>query len=459
MANEIPPNKGEQVKGGPPTNDNTQLPPMAKHARPPKLNHGDVRQKIVGAAPVLKDHMLKPRAGGKPASPAREFVGWLRPSLPMATRRSFMVWMAGILILLNACSSMPTASPSPSPSVRTSSDPCAIQEQTPPSGNITANFATALAFTPDGRLIWTERSGTIKVWQDGAARMFATVKTVTTEPGGGYSERGLLGLAISPTFNKDRFVYAFYSDVNYTEEHVIRWRDCRGTGMDPTILLTLPSGSDCCHKGGRLAFGADSMLYVTLGDEHSAPSAQDIGDVRGKILRYRPDGSVPSDNPFGETNPVWAYGFRNPFGIAVSSSGQIAVTSNGPSGDADSPSTGYDTLVLDVARGRGYQWPNCYGYSHPLATASCPAGQSPPDYSTESSTLVPSGAAFIDSSGSSPFAGHLVFCTLNGGMRIVTPGSPHASLQSGPSGCLLDVKEGPDHAVYFSDTATIYRVS
>jgi len=497
MANEIPPNKGEQVKGGPPTVDNTQLPPMAKQARPPKLMHGAVRQMTVGAVPVHgsnlialvpQDHMPKPRAGGKPTSPARELVGWLRPSLPMATRRSFMAWMAGILILLSACSSMPTASPSPSPSVQASSDPCAaqgqtpssacasaptaspspsptsnescaVQGQTPPSGNIAANFATALAFTPDGRLFWTERSGTVKVWQDGGARTFATVKTVTTERSGDYSERGLLGLTISPTFTKDRFVYAFFSDVNDTEQHVIRWRECRGTGMDPTILVTLPSGQDCCHKGGRLAFGTDGMLYVTLGDEHSAPSAQNTGDVRGKILRYRPDGSVPSDNPFGATNPVWAYGFRNPFGIAVSSSGQIAVTNNGPSGDAGSTSTGYDTLVLDVARGRGYQWPDCYGYSHPLATASCPAGQSPPDYSTESSTLVPTGAAFIDSSGPSPIAGHLVFCTLNGGMRIVTPGSPHASLQPGPSGCLLDVKEGPDHAVYFSDTGTIYRVS
>ena len=143
----------------------------------------------------------------------------------------------------------------------------------------------------------------------------------------------------------------------------------------------------------------------------------------------------------------------------MSSSGQIAVTINGPTGDAGSPPTGYDTLVLNVVRGGGYQWPDCYGYSHPLATPSCPANLLPPDYSTESSTLVPTGAAFIDSSGPSPFAGHLVFCTLNGGMRIITPGSPHASVQLGPSGCLLDVKEGPDHSVYFSDTKMIYRVS
>jgi glucose/arabinose dehydrogenase len=297
------------------------------------------------------------------------------------------------------------------------------------------------------------------VWQGGEAHTFAQVQTVTTEPGGSYSERGLLGLAISPTFATDRFVYAFYSDVNYTQEHVIRWRDCHGVGEEPTILLTLPSGPDCCHKGGRLAFGMDGMLYVTLGEEHTAPAAQNTADVRGKVLRYRPDGSVPPDNPFGATNPVWAYGLRNPFGIAVSPSGQIAITNNGPSGDAGSPATGYDTLILALVRGRGYQWPDCYGYSHPLATASCPVDQSPPDYSSERSTLVPTGAAFIDAAGPPAMAGHLVFCSFDVGMQIVTPGTPHASVQPGPSGCRLDVKQGPDQAVYFSDTTTIYRVS
>ncbi len=390
-----------------------------------------------------------------------------RRALTLIPQRLFLVALAGLFILLSACSSQPTVgnpSPSPtpssapSPSATASGDACAVQKQNPPGGKIAADFATALAFAPDGRLFWTERSGKVRVWQDGAAHTFAQVHTVTTEPGGGYSERGLLGLAISPTFSKDRFVYAFYSDANYRQQHVIRWRDCRGTGMNPTILVTVPSGSDCCHKGGRLAFGADGMLYVTLGDEHSARSAQNTADVRGKVLRYRPDGSIPPDNPFGPTNPVWAYGLRNPFGIAVSSSGQIAVTTNGPSGDTGSPATGYDTVILSLARGKGYQWPDCYGYSHPLVTASCPTGQSQPDYSSEGNTLVPTGAAFIDAAGPPQLAGHLVFCSLNGGMRIVTPGSPHATLQPGPAGCLLDVKQGPDHTVYFSDTSTIYHM-
>jgi len=306
-------------------------------------------------------------------------------------------------------------------------------------------------------MFWTELTGTIRVWQNGAAQDFASIPTVTTE-NGDYSERGLLGLAISPTFVTDHFVYVFFSDRDRTHQEVLRLHDCAGRGSAPTTLITLPSGDDCCHKGGRLAFGSDGMLYVTLGDEHDAPAAQNPGDVRGKVLRYRPDGTVPPDNPFGSTNPVWAYGFRNPFGIAFSASGQLTVTSNGPSGDAGSPSTGYDLVFLDVKRGGGYGWPNCYGYSHPLAADSCGNGQHGPDWSSETATVVPTGATWVDAAGPSGYAGHLVLCTNATGMLVMTPGSPHAIAAPGPAGCKLDVKQGPDHALYASDTGRIQRL-
>lgn len=351
----------------------------------------------------------------------------------------------------------PSATVTSSPPGTPTASPCEVAAQSPPAGTITANYPTAFAFAPDGRLFYSERSGTVRVWENGGAAQFASVSTVTTESNGGYSERGLLGLAISPTFASDRYVYAFYSDPNRTQQHVIRWTDCAGKGTNSTVLLTFPSGSDCCHKGGRLAFGADGKLYVTLGEEHTASAAQSTGDVRGKVLRYNPDGSVPADNPFGANNPVWAYGFRNPFGMAFSGTGQLAITNNGPSGDAGSPGTGYDTMVLAVARGGGYEWPLCYGYGHTLQASSCGA-QHDPDWSSENSTVIPTGAAFVDAAGPAPYAGHLVFCTYRGGMRVVTAGSPHASVSNGPSECRLDVKQGPDHALYYSDTGHIYRL-
>ncbi len=357
-----------------------------------------------------------------------------------------------------ASATVSAAPPATATAPPATADPCVVGAQAPPAVSFAANFATALAFAPDGRLFYTERSGTVGVWQNGAPRTFARVPTVTTEANGSYSERGLLGLAISPTFTADRYVYAFYSDVNRTQQHVIRWRDCAGTGRAATVLITLPSGSDCCHKGGRLAFGKDGMLYETLGEEHTASAAQRTSDVRGKVLRYRPDGSVPPDNPFGPTNPVWAYGLRNPFGIAVSPDGQIAVTNNGPSGDAGSPTTGYDTLILSLARGGGYQWPLCFGYSHPLAGPAGCAGRTAPDWSSESSTVVPTGAAWIDASGPRPYAGHLVFCSYDAGMLIVTPTGAHASVAHGPAQCRLAVVEGPDHALYMSDTGHIDKL-
>lgn len=374
-----------------------------------------------------------------------------------------------LVVVAAACGSAPTSAPPrvTSTAVPTTAapaltpapaSPCAVGAQSPPRATLAAAYPTALAFAPDGRLFWTERAGTVRVWQNGVAKAFASVPTVTTERGGGYSERGLLGLAISPSFARDHYVYGFYSNTDYTHQTVVRWTDCAGTGTDPTTLITLPSGSDCCHKGGRLAFAADGHLLVTLGEEHTAPAAQVTGDVRGKLLRYNADGSIPADGPFGAGNPVWAYGFRNPFGIAVSPSGQVAITNNGPSGDAGSPSTGYDTVVLDVARGSGHQWPVCYGYSHPLAASSCPAGQAGPDWSSETSTVVPTGATFVDAAGPAGYAGHLVMCTFDVGMRILTPGSPHASVGNGPARCTLAVTEGPDHALYYSDQGHIYRL-
>src|ERR1700736_3105210 len=154
-----------------------------------------------------------------------------------------------------------------------------------------ADFATALAWSRDRRLFYAERSGTIRTFDGTTRRAFATVSTSTE------GERGLLGLAVSPTFAKDHFVYAFYSRADdLTRQRVVRWLDRNGTGVNMTTIVdNLPAGPDCCHKGGRIAFGPDAKLYVTLGENHMAAEAQNPASLRGKILRYNADGTVPSD--------------------------------------------------------------------------------------------------------------------------------------------------------------------
>jgi aldose sugar dehydrogenase len=349
------------------------------------------------------------------------------------------------LLTLSSCAS-PTSSPAPSVSSSASGSP-------QPSPTLTtytaADFATALAWAPDKRLFYAERSGTIRTFDGAKRRVFATVATSTD------GERGLLGLALSPTFSRDHFVYAFYSRAdNTTRQRVVRWLDQDGTGTSTTTIVdNLPAGGDCCHKGGRLAFGPDGKLYVTLGENHVASAAQNASDPRGKILRYNADGTVPSDNPFGSTNPVWAIGLRNPFGLAFAPDGKLLVTDNGPSGDAGTPGSGWDEVDL-VVRGGNYQWPTCFGDGRHLQGLSC-AG-TPPTWQSGATTVVPTGATFISQQGPTGYQGDFAFCSYAENQLKVMSADGTRVLFNGPR-CQLDVKEGPDHALYLSETSAIYR--
>lgn len=346
------------------------------------------------------------------------------------------------LLAVPAC----TSSTSPRPSSGISASP-------QPSPKLTtytsADFATALAWAPDGRLFYAERSGTLRTFDGTNRRVFATVSTSTD------GERGLLGLALSPTFRDDHFVYAFYSRADdTTRQRVVRWTDEGGTGTRLTIIIdNLPAGPDCCHKGGRLAFGRDGKLYVTLGENHMPAEAQNTSSLRGKILRYNPDGTVPGDNPFGAGNPVWAIGLRNPFGLAFSSDGMLLVTDNGPSGDAGTPGSGWDEVDL-VVRGGNYQWPTCYGNGIHLRGSSCVG--TPPTWQSGSEDVVPTGATFVSEQGPSGYQGTFVFCSYLEAHLKVMSGDGTRMLFDGPR-CQLDVKEGLDHALYLSDTSAIYR--
>src|SRR5438094_6638476 len=199
--------------------------------------------------------------------------------------------VAGLLVVvtLSACTSS-------TPSATATATPAASPQPSPRLTTYTAaDTATALAWAPDKRLFYAERSGTIRTFDGTTRRTFATVSTSTD------GERGLLGLALSPTFDRDHFVYAFYSRADdLTRQRVVRWLDRGGTGANvTTIVENLPAGPDCCHKGGRIAFGPDGKLYVTLGENHMAAEGQSRSSVRGKKLRCNAGGPVPGHNPFG----------------------------------------------------------------------------------------------------------------------------------------------------------------
>src|SRR5262245_3489169 len=221
---------------------------------------------------------------------------------------------------------------------------------------------TALAFAPDGTLFLTEKSGAIKVLPHGAGapRPSATVPVYTT------SECGLLGLALGPDYTgyaQGGHVYVF-ATVGSSEQRIIRFLDQDGTGSERTeIKRDLPTlGAN--HDGGCLRIGPDQKLYLAIGDGGSGSSkAQDLTNLFGKVMRLNLDGSIPDDNPdLSAIDAAWrreifAYGFRNPFRVAIRPLGDGPTAFQVFVNDVGSSGAGRREEVNLVTAGRNYGWP------------------------------------------------------------------------------------------------------
>jgi glucose/arabinose dehydrogenase len=192
----------------------------------------------------------------------------------------------------------------------------------------------AIAFMPGGggKFFFTEKdSGRIRLFDEMLLDPPVFARLAVT---GGNNEQGLLGIAVHPSYPDSTFVFVYFTRDGDRANIVVRLRDSSGTGIAPETLLVIPRlNAATNHNGGNLHFGPDEKLYVTVG-EYAVPSnAQDTSgtNVRGKILRLNPDGSVPSDNPI-PGNPLWSYGHRNSFDFTFDhASGIMYCTENGPS--------------------------------------------------------------------------------------------------------------------------------
>ncbi|MBX4898709.1 PQQ-dependent sugar dehydrogenase [Rhizobium bangladeshense] len=134
---------------------------------------------------------------------------------------------------------------------------------------------------------------------------------------------GMLGLAVLR--EADAWLYIYHSTNN--GNRVVRMRYSEGRLGDPQVVLDhIPGGRG--HNGGRIAFGPDGMLYVTVGETRNLDLPQDLNSLAGKILRMTPDGGVPRDNPF-PASLVYSSGHRNPQGLAWDDAGQLWATEFG----------------------------------------------------------------------------------------------------------------------------------
>lgn len=277
----------------------------------------------------------------------------------------------------------------------------------------TAAKPTALAFTPDGRLLVATQPGQLRVYKNGTL-----LQTPALNISGricSNSERGLLGVAVDPNFSANHYAYLYYThnefgvcptgqptNPNNPVNRVSRFV-MTGDAVDPAtekvLINNIPSPNGN-HNSGDLGFGKDGYLYATVGDGNcdykgdsgcagSNDASRDRHILLGKVLRITRDGGIPATNPYqgttsarcnltGRTDPgkncqeTFAWGLRNPFRFAF-----------------DPNATGTRFFINDVGQnaweeidqgkaGADYAWNLCEGnHDNPDRTDSVDCASSP----------------------------------------------------------------------------------
>jgi glucose/arabinose dehydrogenase len=214
------------------------------------------------------------------------------------------------------------------------------------------NIPWAAVFLPDGTAIISERDTALlkAVPPGGKATELGEVPGVV--PAG---EGGLLGLALSPDFSSDRYLYAYLTAQEDNRIVRLALAESGNGGLslgEPQAVFTgIPKATT--HNGGRIRFGPDGFLYVGTGDSQRRNQPQDPEALGGKILRLTPDGGPAPGNPFG--NAVYSLGHRNVQGLAWDTAGRLWASEFGP--DVN------DELNL-ILPGANYGWPTVTGAPH-----------------------------------------------------------------------------------------------
>ncbi|MBN9605847.1 MAG: PQQ-dependent sugar dehydrogenase [Actinomycetales bacterium] len=278
----------------------------------------------------------------------------------------------------------------------------------------------------DGSTLVSERdSGRVLRVEGGATTLVGTVPGVVHE-----GEGGLLGLAVWNTPD-GRWLYAYLT--TSADNRVVRMPlesvdGALALGAPEVLLSGLAKARN--HDGGRIAFGPDDMLYVTVGDAGVPERAQDPASLNGKILRMSPEGVVPADNPT-RGSYVYSLGHRNPQGLAWNDDGQLYAAE-----------FGQDTWdeFNSIEPGANYGWPIVEGRGGEEQGFVDPLVQWPTDEAS------PSGLARV---------GGTFFLAGLGGQRLwaidVDPETGAAAASAsfvGELGRLRDVVPGPDGTLW-----------
>ena len=364
------------------------------------------------------------------------------------------------LILAVVLSGSALAQPRPAPVAATSqAGPLAVETV---AGGL--EHPWGLAFLPDGRMLVTERPGRLRiVTQAGVlSPPVANLPRVMARGQG-----GLLDVVLDPDFAANRLVYLSFAEPREDGKNstsVLRGRlSDSATALENTSIIfrqNLAANSNL-HFGSRLVFARDGALFITTGDRFGLKDeAQNPASHLGKIIRIRPDGGLPADNPQnpGWAREIWSIGHRNVQGAALHPlTGQLWTIEHGARGG--------DEVNIPRA-GLNYGWPVVtYGIDYSglkIGEGTTKPGMEQPVFYWDPS-IAPSGAAFYTGEAFPAWKGSLFTGALAGQMlvRLSLDGEKvtgEERLLTGLQERIRDVRQGPDGFLYLLTDAEKGRV-
>ena len=337
-----------------------------------------------------------------------------------------------------------------------------------------------LAFLPDGRMLVTQKEGTLVIVRADGAAVEAQVSGVPAVDSGG--QGGLLDVALDPDFATDPWVYLSYAESGSggSATTLARGRLVGSALRDVAVLWRQqPKVRGGNHYGSRIVFRTDKTLYLTLGDRgQDSPASpgsantQDAARSLGKVVRLNRDGSLPAGNPAfgsGAVPGLWSTGHRNIQGAALRpGSDELWVTEHGPRGGDE---------LNRVLPGKNYGWPLAsYGcpYSEPQSQPECrPSGGThapafeEPKATWQPTSIAPSGLVFYSGERWPEWRGQLFAGALAGASlwRIALDADGAVTAREEVPAVkalgkrIRDVEQGPDGWLYLlTDDGRIVRL-
>lgn len=223
------------------------------------------------------------------------------------------------------------------------------------------NMPWSLAFLPSGDMLVTQRSGELmRIDSSGNSALIYDFNSGADFPKAltNMGQAGLFDVVLHPDFENNRSLYISYAADQGDDKNTLlllrfQYSDDGKLSAGKQIFSAAPSRIQSNHYGARIAFLADGTLVMPVGDAfHFREEAQTLDNHFGKIIRLNDDGSIPTDNPFINTDgalpEILSYGHRNPQGILVANDGRLLENEHGPAGGDE---------INHIKAGANYGWP------------------------------------------------------------------------------------------------------